>query len=234
MGKFKDTILNLSFGFGSLAFALFMIYGTVFGILHSARHHTTKDTIVSIFMPPWAWWRSIEMYWHEDSDNSNEVLDLSNDLNDCLVLIEMSLNDSELEEFKKEYEIIHKRIRNYPDDKLGYLAKGCRAYYTYANSLHSDGVLALKNYIATGEYKLIMSDETLTLKNELEYYKLSRDGDILWKMAQKMSDSFKEKAVINDETIEKLEQFLANKKELDDQKNVNIDHLFIALFNEEF
>jgi len=54
---------------GSLLGILVLIAGLYlefFGIYHSFSRHGVKDGLISVFIPPYGWYRAIEYWWHDD------------------------------------------------------------------------------------------------------------------------------------------------------------------------
>lgn len=53
---------------GLLTFLLYVAFtwGELGGIVHAFTHHGTGDGFAAVFVPPWAWYRSIEFFWHQD------------------------------------------------------------------------------------------------------------------------------------------------------------------------
>jgi hypothetical protein len=45
---------------------LALVWGEFAGVYHAARSHGMGDAAIAFFVPPYAWYRSIEYFWHDD------------------------------------------------------------------------------------------------------------------------------------------------------------------------
>jgi len=90
-----------------MAFFAALAWGEFAGIIHSARRHSTLDTVVTVMIPPWSWYRSVELFWHDrSSGHYSDVRDdpvVRRDLQECFVMVATS---SEMEPNKKFEEAV--------------------------------------------------------------------------------------------------------------------------------
>lgn len=62
-------------GIGSLLLFLVVGWLQLGGLYHSATAHSGIDLAVAFFVPPWAWYRSVEYFWHDTSPQSSSLVD---------------------------------------------------------------------------------------------------------------------------------------------------------------
>ena len=89
------------------------------GIWHAADKHSTNDTLVAIFVPPYAWYRSIEFFWHDDFANVDWEKRLVGDMETCVYILDYSVSE-QLEPMKLNdgIELFLDSIANYPPEKI--------------------------------------------------------------------------------------------------------------------
>jgi len=169
MQKIKEFIYIL----WSILPSILFLYGEIAGIIHSVKKHSVNDTIAAVSIPPWAWWRSIEMWWHEDENKVNLEKQLSNDMKICIQFLiestDSSNNETLLDVFSKE---ISKRIEKYPSDKREFLSTGTRIYIEYFSSINKDFIKSLDSYLKNAKFECIISSNTKQIGNSLKYFTL--------------------------------------------------------------
>lgn len=72
----ENRISGLASSVLSIAFFFLFIWGETVGIVHAFRQHGTGDGLGAVFVPPFAWWRGAEFFFHEDEteiENSTSV-----------------------------------------------------------------------------------------------------------------------------------------------------------------
>ncbi len=72
----ENRISGLASSVLSIAFFFLFIWGETVGIVHAFRQHGTGDGWGAIFVPPFAWWRGAEFFFHEgetEIENSTSV-----------------------------------------------------------------------------------------------------------------------------------------------------------------
>lgn len=169
----KKLFSYISGGIG-LIIPFFFVYGEIFGIIHSVKHHSTKDVVATVFLPPWTWWRSIEMYWHDDYANVNWDKRLNVDLRSCIYFLnEGSYKEANQFVLNENIEEFNSKIKGYPKEKEKYLMDGCRQYLSYSLLATKDIAMLMDQYYETGKYNISFSSETNNVKaNLLTTYKL--------------------------------------------------------------
>jgi len=172
MSKFKDIVGG---AFVILIYAFF-IYGEIFGIVHSVRKHSTGDIIASIAIPPWAWWRSVEMWWHNDYAKIDWDKRLSNDMQICVYFINQGLSaEVNTFELNNNIEEFSGKINKYPQDKFKFLMAGTRYFIEYSNSIANDFLNSLNKYNETGSFNWEQSEKSIQLETTLANFKLGED-----------------------------------------------------------
>ena len=96
---------------------LLFLYGEIFGIIHSIKYHPEDDLYMVITVPPYAWYRSIEMLWHDEFADVDWETRLANDMEVCFFFFERA-TDPEINkfEFNRDIEEFSDIINNYPED----------------------------------------------------------------------------------------------------------------------
>lgn len=165
----------------SILIPFFLIYGEVAGIVHSVRHHSKGDIIACIFLPPLAWYRSIEMYWHKDYPNVNWNKQLDSDLRTCIYFyFQASDKGANVFQLNEDMITFSNSINTYPKDKRQFLVKGCREFISYCNHLIKDYVSDVNNYLSTGNFTFNLSSTTKELETDLiNNYKLNVEVETL-------------------------------------------------------
>ena len=217
MSRFSESFISIFF------YVLF-IYGEIFGIYHSVKHHSGGDVIASISIPPWAWYRSAEMWWHEEFSEEEWSQKLSNDIEVCIYFVSKSFSEeTDKFDYNSRIEKFSKKIRKYPDDKIDYLKKGTRLYINYLQSMQNDMKTTWQRYIDFGNWEYTPSQKTSDFQIELGDYissgkidKINSDTKDLIKtlsrviqekgLSQEIKDSFIErfnsKQKLNDSLME--------------------------------
>lgn len=123
---------------------LFIVYGEIFGIVHSVRHHSKNDVIASFLLPPWAWWRSVELYWHDDYANVDWNKRLKGDVFVLYRLLASDPKKDEQAEFNDILEKFSKRVNAYPKDKSDYLKESAKMYARFLQAVNTDFTIYFK------------------------------------------------------------------------------------------
>ena len=232
MSKLSDTLTS---GIG-LLIAVLIGYGEIFGIVHSVRHHSVGDNIASIAIPPWAWWRSAEMWWHDDYGNVNWDKRLSNDMQTCVYFIAL-VNDKSADKYQinENLEKFSDKIKDYPADKRQYLLDGTKKYILYSNSLSSDFLVSLNDYKKDGNFDLVTSEATKKLETDLSSFTLKEDIDVSRKGIEELNKQMQDNlpsdtAFIDYDKIKEMETAMNLVME---QQQKEFRRIFKSLFNEE-
>jgi hypothetical protein len=62
MRKIKDFIVASLTCFSIIV----IVFTNIAGPIHAFRKHGKDDFWLSIYVPPYGWYRGIEMFWHKD------------------------------------------------------------------------------------------------------------------------------------------------------------------------
>jgi len=231
MNKFKDFLIGAMY---VLLYGL-IIYGEIFGIAHSAKKHNTGDITLSILVPPWAWWRSVEMWWHNDFANVDWSKRLNNDIQTCVYFLNQGI-DSAANKFQlnKDLEEFSNKIKSYPDEKLTFLKDGTRNFIDYSVAIAEDIKSSFKKFALTGEFIWQQSDNSLYLEEKLDDYYLTNDIEYFKKAMNDYVNHFKESIeesyLMNNEAINNALSTMD--LTLEAQKN-GYRQVYKNLFNEE-
>lgn len=220
----------------AIFFNIFIVYGEIFGIVHSVKKHSTGDNIASIVIPPWAWFRSIEMWWHDDYANVDWDKRLTNDMQTCIYFISQA-NNPEINKFElnENLEKFSNKINKYPKDKLDFLLNGSRNYIEFTNSLSVDFMDAMKLYYVSGDFEWKYSEKSKLLEKSLSKYKLEEDITLAKKTLNELVKKLKENLPEDELSFnnEQIDNLVANGKlKLEVQQKEN-KRIFKSLFNQE-
>lgn len=167
---------------------ILIIYGQIFGILHSIRYHSQTDVLVSIFIPPWAWYRSVELFWHDENDVTNRQL--HKDFHACVKLINNSI-DTEISDrdIDNELQKIKDRIKNYPLARKEYLHEGTLTTLKFTYSIFIDSKHAFEDYSKNGKFRLNLSQKTKTSEKTLaKKFKMKEETEATIKAVKYQSE----------------------------------------------
>jgi len=123
--KFSEKIEGVLYGL------LYIIGSFLFvaGLIHSYRKHSSKDFVLTIIIPPLTIYRGMEMFWHKDeveADNIDWDKRLSSDLRSSIYLLtEGAYKDANIVQMNETTEQFSNKIKDYPKDKKKYLMDGC-------------------------------------------------------------------------------------------------------------
>jgi len=232
MNKIKDFLG------GALAvlFYVLIIYGEIFGIYHSAKKHTASDVVVSIAIPPWAWWRSIEAWWHDDYAKVDWDKRLANDMQTSIYFINQGTNsEGNKYELNEDIEKFSDKIKKYPKDKLVFLTSGTRYFIEYSNSTSNDFMNSFKKYSETGEFSWMQSDKTQQLEKKLADYNLNEDIQFAKKALEETSKQLKDNLPDNTSLVDlnKIESMKTTMILTMESQQKEYRRIFKSLFNEE-
>ena len=178
---FFVTLMYLAFG-----------YGEIMGIYHSATKH--NDLWMSITLPPWAWYRSVEFWWHDDFADVNWDERLKNDAATIMYLIQGS---EDIKKYNEDMEEFSTKIKHYPYEKLNVLKNIAIEYEDYMLSCNEDLQRMFKQYYINGKTDYILSAKTDSLEEDLfakTPYDLNRIRS-QWEVGRKqLIDKIKENA----------------------------------------
>jgi len=228
----KDAITSiLTF---LLYISLFADYGL--GVVHSFKKHGVADGLIGTVLFPWAMYRGVEFWWHDDYGNVNWDKRLSNDMQTCIYFIAV-VNDKSADKYQinENLEKFSEKINDYPSDKRQYLLDGTKKYIQYSNSLSSDFLNSLNDYKKNGDFNLLASDATKKLETELSNFKLKEDMEVSKKGIKELNKQMQENlpsdtALIDYDKIKDMETTMNLTMELQQKE---FRRIFKSLFNEE-
>jgi hypothetical protein len=217
-----------------LYISLFADYGL--GVVHSFKKHGVADGLIGTALFPWAMYRGVEFWWHDDYGNVNWDKRLSNDMQTCVYFIALVNNKSaDKYQINENLEKFSEKIKDYPSDKRQYLLDGTKKYILYSNSLNSDFLTSLNDYKNNGNFNLITSDATKKLETELSNFKLKEDIEVSLKgieeLNKQIQDNFPSDITLIDyEKIKDMETTMNLTMEIQQKE---FRRIFKSLFNEE-
>lgn len=228
----KDAISSILVGLFYLS--LFADYGI--GVVHSFKKHGIADGLIGSVIFPWAMYRGVEFWWHDDYGNVNWEKRLTNDMQTCVYFVAL-VNDKTADKYQinENLEKFSEKIKDYPADKRQYLLDGTRKYILYSNSLSSDFLTSLNDYKTNGNFNWTTSATTQKLETELANFKLKEDIDVSKKGIEELSKQMQnnlpsDTASIDYDKIKDIETTINRSIELQQKE---FRRIFKSLFNEE-
>jgi len=217
-----------------LYISLFADYGI--GIVHSFKKHGVVDGVVGTVFFPWAMYRGVEFWWHDDYGNVNWDKRLSNDMQTCIYFVAL-VQDKSADKYQinENLEKFSEKIKDYPADKKQYLLDGTKKYIQYSNSVSSDILNSLNHYKKNGDFNLTSSDATKKLETELSNFKLKEDMELTKKLFEDLNKQMQEdlpsdRAFIDYDKIKDMETTINLIMELQKKE---FRRIFTSLFSEE-
>ncbi|MDX9782915.1 MAG: hypothetical protein RBT35_08065 [Bacteroidales bacterium] len=135
-----ETIIDVVQGiFGLLFSALYIL-----GVYHSYTKHPNDLGIVR--WSPYAVYRGVEFFWHDDFAGVNWEERLRDDANKCIRLLNRSYSeDIDQAKFDKAIEEYKKTLKKYPEDRIEVLRIVSQNYIKHSNSFFRDIFRAIDN-----------------------------------------------------------------------------------------
>ncbi len=186
-GRFKNIFANVVQGL----FILLVIWGETVGIYHAAKKH--NEFWLATTIPPVAWYRSIEIFWHNDFAGINwdkenrsmakivkNILDASCDKD----VDQIQVNDR-IDSFSKRYS-------KYPEKKRTFTMGLARKYINYIALMYEDLLAGSNESLSSGKIKFFYGKETLQVQTALknEYY-LKEEIELEDEALKKLLDNVK-------------------------------------------
>lgn len=166
----KNSILE---GIYTAIFYVVMIYFQFFGIFHAFNSHGSGDGIITVILPPFAWYRSLEFWWHDDYSGFDWSQRLDEDALVVISAINLKISDDagDRQKYVEAMDFVRGRVRGYPSDKMEELSRIVSTYIEFNLHIAENLRGELEKYLNTGEPILIQSDfEMGQLFVELEGY----------------------------------------------------------------
>ncbi|OGU70144.1 MAG: hypothetical protein A2V93_05815 [Ignavibacteria bacterium RBG_16_34_14] len=155
---------------------ILLVYGEVVGIYHTIAEHKEKNHLmVSIVIPPYAWYRSIEIWWHKDIDK-----ELQMDMMSCAYFFEGG-NTESLYRLNEELNQFSKEISKYSGTRIQILEDFSKLYIKYQIACANN----IDNYLSTWNKSKIFKDNELVLNIEKEFVTFLTNEDISFLIKKK-------------------------------------------------
>ena len=206
------------------------------GIYHSFKKHGVADGLIGTVIFPWAMYRGVEFWWHDDYGKVNWDKRLTNDMQTCVYFIAL-VNDKTADKYQinENLEKFSEKIKDYPADKRQYLLDGTKKYIQYSNSLTNDFLASLNDYKKNGNFNLTTSDATKKLENDLSNFKLKEDIAVSKKGIEELNKQMQDNlpsdtSYIDYDKIRDMETSMNLAMELQQKE---FKRIFKSLFNEE-
>ncbi len=225
--------------FGAIGILLMYVavfYGEIFGMIHSARKHSNGDLIATVFIPPWSWYRSAELWWHDD--NADWDKKLGNDMKNCFYLLnEIVYEKADVIKLNNDALELSNKIKEYPESKKKYLINGCKAYINYQNLSSKDVLTSMWKYYETGALNFLISPTTKKMEVELTTtYKLKDEIEFSNKQLEDLTNQLNNEQKLN-LTLDQIEdlkmKFKSANDLLDQNKNLKWKTMFKQIFDKE-
>jgi hypothetical protein len=150
-------------------FYIFCAYAEFGGIYHAWKKH--NDAVLALFIPPLAWYRAGEAFWHNDFAGVNWEQRLKDDAHSCIFILNSFVRNSTIPiEMNRDIEKLSMEILKYPVDKLNVLKKVSKLYIEYSLIAVEDAVRAAKDYIRYGQANLSYSGKIVEVENKLKAF----------------------------------------------------------------
>lgn len=230
MSKIVENLLT-----GVLYIAL--TWGEIGGIYHSVTKHSTGDVILTFAIPPLAWYRSLEFFWHDDFAGVDWNKRIKNDIKICIYFLSnMGSDEANLYKLSDDIEKFSKIIEEYPEKKKAYLKNASKIYINYQASVMNDFQQAFDGYLATGWLNFKTSQRTLDYEKTLKKIGLEEEievarkaFDVLMRQMEEEANQRSDLELINKRNMVSEMISLATTRTLN-----NLKAGFYNLFNEEF
>ena len=167
----KEDLVETILDFIVLIIVLIFGAGEVWGIFHSVKKHYEEDGIMAIVFPPFAWYRAIESFWHDDFKDIDWDKQIDQDVETCINFLQSSM-DSDVDEYRlhKNIDEFSEVIHNYPKNKLNELESAATAFICYTASKNNDVYNALNGLIDSCSFSLNPSQSTIRMEIKLLKY----------------------------------------------------------------
>lgn len=160
-------------------------WGEVAGLYHTATKHSLGEAAFALFFPPFSWYRSVELFWHDDYSGVNWEKRLSHDAESLFYLMNYSISDDvDVLKLNEQLEYFSEKVSSYPEDKKQHLETFAQTYLSYYKLLTDDFKESMRNYARTSEFDFDKSNNTVQLEEKLKSYGLK---DEIEKMNKEMN-----------------------------------------------
>ncbi len=170
----------------------FCVYGL--GVFHSFKKHDLNDAMIGTVAFPWAMYRGVEFFWHDDFSDVNWKKRLPNDMRTCVYFLNQGIiNNSNQYQFNEDLEKFSSKIKDYPNDKKKFLTDGSRKYIHYIQSLTNDVISSFNKYFLTSNFEITFSKNTIELEKQLSKYNLKEDVQLTKRAYLELDKQLKER-----------------------------------------
>ena len=167
-----------SFLGGVLGFALFA--ATFLGYYHAFDKHGTAHGMLSIAVPPYAWYRAVEWIWHDDFAGVDWNKRIQNDARTTILLMSAAVasDASKADELASAIETFTAKLAQYPDDKTQRIKAIVFTYLAYEDATLVDSTSEFDRELngeGDGIIEVRLSAKTLALESQLRQYTALED-----------------------------------------------------------
>jgi hypothetical protein len=210
-------------------------YGEATGIIHSLNKHKKDDGLYAVILPPLAWYRSAEVWWHNNEDYIDWKEQLKTDARDCLILF-TQYGKANTWEITKAVSDIKTRLNKYPHDKSDYVKSFCKDYIIYYDFARKEFNKWVIKFFNDGDIRYQKSNELNTMQNSLYKYEVEemtrsvRHTDSLFVLLHYEYSRMKQTYL--KATLEGKKQYLEIIFEKDNNNLHNLKAAYKDIFNE--
>lgn len=206
----------------------------IWGIYHTAKKHS-DELYLSVLIPPWAWYRSIEYWWHDDFSNVNWDTQVPSDIKVCIYFLNLSTHDTtNVYKMNKDLQEFSNTIHKYPPEKLLLIEKGTRVYIRYANIITNELFTNLMQSAIVGPRQLVLSDSSDKVSQLLIKYGLKEDVESIKNQVAVVNKTFLSKSVNQQVYLEKFNEYLPILENNINKQALNYSQTFKSIFNKTY
>lgn len=105
-------------GAGSFLLVVLFLWLQFGGLYHAFVRHSSGDALIAFFVPPFAWYRAVESFWHDRHSEEEWREILSDDANAVFILAGDHSDDADFAVMKPVLiEKLRARVRYYPSER---------------------------------------------------------------------------------------------------------------------
>ncbi len=166
----------------------------VLGLFHSFKKHGAGDGFLGTVLFPYAMYRGVESFWHNDFAKVDWNKRLQADMKNCVYFIDQSVNPgADVYQFNKDIEEFSSRIRKYPQLKKNFLMDGCRKYIGFSRGIIEDMKISSVSYFKTGSFEFTKSKPVLDIEDELRRtFKIQDEINNIWTSLNEQFEAVKQ------------------------------------------
>ena len=150
---------------------LLFVYVEAVGVYHSLSKHSKEDGYKSIYIPPFAWFRSIEIWEHTDIKNTDWRDELRANTKNCLVIL-TQYGKADPAEINKTIENQKGQLKKYPKEKYDYVKSFCKDYITYYQTAQKEFNQWVIKFFNNGNVRYQKSKELQATQSSLSKYNI--------------------------------------------------------------